>query len=220
MRLRSMLFAPASHERHAAKALSGEAGADAVILDLEDAVRVEDKAAARARIRSLLTGRAGGPPAWVRINGMTTEFAYEDLVAVVGQGLAGIVLPKVESGTEVATADWLVGHLEGLTGLPRGTVALMPSVETAKGLIAVPTLASLPRARQIMFGALDFSLDVGSTPAAGREGLLWARSQLAIACRAAGLLPPIDTVYPDLQNEAGIAEEAAQARRLGFGGKA
>ncbi len=219
MSLRSMLFAPAAHERHAARALSGADGADAAILDLEDAVLPADKPAARAAVRRLLAGRAGGPSAWVRINAMTTPHAYEDLVAVVGPGLAGIVLPKVEAGTEVATADWLLGHLERLAGLPAGAIALMPSVETARGLSAVPAMAC-PRARRIMFGALDFSLDVGMAPVASREGVYWARAQLAVACRAAGLLPPIDTVFPDLQDAEGLAAEAAQARRLGFGGKA
>jgi citrate lyase subunit beta/citryl-CoA lyase len=222
LRLRSMLFAPASHERHALKALSGEAGADAAILDLEDAVRPADKPEARARIRRWLGDRAGGPPAWVRINAMSTPFAYEDLVGVVGPGLAGIVLPKVETGAEVATADWLLTHLERLAGLPAGSVALMPSVETATGLAAVASIAvaAPARARRIMFGALDFSLDTGMAPAAGREGILWARAQLAIACRAAGMLPPIDTVYPDLPDTEGLRAEAEQARRLGFGGKA
>jgi citrate lyase subunit beta/citryl-CoA lyase len=214
--MRSMLFAPASHERHAAKAVSGEAGADAVILDLEDAVRPEDKPAARARIRRLLPGKV---PVWVRINAMATAHAYADMVAVVAPGLAGVVMPKVESGTEVAMADWLLRQLERAAGLPDGTVALMPSVETARGLAAVRDMAT-GRARQIMFGALDFSLDAGMAPAAGRDGLLWARAQLVIACRATGMLPPIDTVYPELTNQAGLAEEAAQARRLGFAGKA
>ncbi len=213
-----MLFAPAAHERHALRALSGADGADAAILDLEDAVLPADKPAARRRIPELLAGRTGGPPAWVRINAMTSPFAYEDLVAVVGPGLAGIVLPKVERGEDVATADWLLGHLERLAGLPSGGIALMPSVETARGLIAVAAMACSPRARRIMFGALDFSLDAGMAPDAGREGVYWARAQLAVACRAAGLLPPIDTVYPDLQNAEGLAEEAAQAKRLGFGG--
>lgn len=218
MPLRSMLFAPANHPRHAAKALSGETGADAVILDLEDAVAVADKPAARQAVRALLATAPAG--AWVRINGMTTPHAYPDLVAAVGPGLTGVVLPKAETAAEVATAAWLLGNLEAAAGLPAGSVALMPSIETAAGLAAVPEIAAAAasRVRRLMFGALDFGLDTGMAP--GGEGQLWARAALVAASRAAGLDAPIDTVYPDLDDVDGLAAEAQQARRLGFAGKA
>ncbi len=220
MSLRTLLFAPANHARHVEKALTGSA--DGAILDLEDAVAVAEKPDARGAARHALEGRgAARTRAYVRINALTTPFAYDDLLAVVGPGLDGVILPKTETPEQLAVLDWLLGQLERERGLPAGSVDVMPIIETATGLANVQAIAeSSSRVRRLNFGAGDFSLDTNMTWTAGHEGLLWARIQMVVASRAAGLEPPLDTVFADLSDQDGLASEAAQAKRLGFQGKA
>jgi citrate lyase subunit beta/citryl-CoA lyase len=166
-------------------------------------------------------GAQPGPRAYVRINALTTPFAYDDLRAVVGPGLDAVIVPKVESAAQIATVDWLLTQLERAANLPDRTVEIMPIIETAAGLARMAEIATAsPRLRRLNFGAGDFSLDTNMTWTVGHEGLLWARIQVVIASRAAGLEPPLDTVYAQLDDERGLAAEAEQARRLGFQGKA
>ena len=219
MTIRTMLFTPANHARHVAKALSGPA--DAVILDLEDAVAIDQKPAARALLPGLLSSRPGKAPlVFVRVNALTTPFAYADLIAAVRDGLSGIVLPKVESREQVATADWLIAQLEAEHGLTANSVELLPIIETAAGLRRLDEIASGSlRIRRLTFGAGDFTLDTNMEWTPGNEGVLWARIRTVVASRAAGLGAPIDTVYPALPDRAGFESESRQARRLGFEGK-
>ncbi len=218
--LRSLLFAPASHERRASKALISRA--DAAILDLEDSVATDSKAAARVAVENLLLGRAAPRPlAFVRINGMTTLHAYPDLLAVVGPGLDAIVVPKVESAQQVASLGWLLDQLERERGVTPGSVAIIPIVETARGVAAATEIAAAsPRVWTLNFGIGDFALDTGMRPCAGHPGVAVARTMVVLACRLAGVDAPIDTAHLDLGDGEGLAAEAAEARRLGFQGKA
>ena len=228
MPLRSLLFAPATSSRHAQKALTG--AADGVILDLEDAIAIAEKPQARLAARKALDGlacessSAARPRVFVRVNGLTTPFAYDDLRAIVGPGLDGVVLPKTESAAQLATVDWLLTQLERAAGLAAGAIEVMPIIETAAGVARMAEIAATvresSRVRRLNFGAGDFSLDTNMTWVVGHEGLLWARAQLVIASRAAGLEAPLDTVYAQLHDEDGLRVEAEQARRLGFQGKA
>ena len=220
MILRSLLFAPATHARHVEKALTGEA--DGVILDLEDAIAVAEKPDARHAARRALGARGvGGPRAYVRVNGLTTPFTYGDLCAIVGPGLDGIVLPKAESASQLATVDWLLTQLERDAGLAEGAIEVMPIIETALGLARIHEIAAAsPRVKRLNFGAGDFSLDTNMTWTAGHEGILWARTQVVVASRAARLEAPVDTVYARLDDTEGLRAEAEQALRLGFQGKA
>ena len=219
MILRTMLFTPVNHPRHVEKALSGPA--DAVILDLEDAVAVDEKVAARRTLAGLLRGARGWRPAvFVRVNALSTEFAHADLDTAVSEGVAGILLPKAESSGQVATADWLIGQLEAERGLATNSVELLPLIETAAGVTRIDEIAAAsPRIRRLTFGAGDFTLDTNMEWAPANEGVLWARVRTVIASRAAGLAAPIDTVFPDLPDHRGFEGEARQARRLGFAGK-
>jgi citrate lyase subunit beta / citryl-CoA lyase len=225
MALRTLLFAPVTHARHVEKALAGVA--DGVILDLEDAIAVAEKPAARvvaSQTLAALSGVAGGPLVFVRVNGLTTPFAYDDLHAVVGHGLDGVVLPKTESAAQLATVDWLLIQLERAAGLAEGAIEVMPIIETAAAVARITEISEYagrsPRVRRLNFGAGDFSLDTNMTWTAGHEGILWARTQLVIASRAAGLEAPVDTVYAQLSDDDGLQRESEQARRLGFQGKA
>jgi citrate lyase subunit beta / citryl-CoA lyase len=216
---RTMLFTPCNHARHVEKALSGPA--DAVILDLEDAVAVDEKPGARELLPAILSGRpANSPRIFVRVNALTTPFAYADLRAAVREGLDGIMLPKVESRDQVAVADWLIGALEAEHGLAANSVELLPIIETAVALTRLDEIAiAAPRIRRLTFGAGDFTLDTNMEWTPGNEGVLWARIRTVVASRTAGLAAPIDTVYPALSDLAGFESEARQARRLGFEGK-
>ncbi|PZR67952.1 MAG: CoA ester lyase [Candidatus Dormiibacter spiritus] len=217
--VRTMLFTPANHARHVEKALSGSA--DAVILDLEDAVAIDLKPAARALLPGLLFGRRQKTPqVFVRVNALTTPFAFPDLMAAIRDGLSGIVLPKVESREQVATADWLMAQLEAEQGLTANSVELLPIIETAAGLTRLQEIGTAsPRVRRLTFGAGDFTLDTNMEWSPANEGVLWGRIQTVIGSRAARLAPPLDTVYPTLPDGAGFEAECRQARRLGFEGK-
>lgn len=215
--LRSMLFAPGNHPRRVEKSFT--LGADAVILDLEDAVEVAEKPAARARVVEALS-RPRTCRGYVRINAATSEWGYADLVAVVRPGVDGIVLPKVESAETLKAVEWVVGALERERGLPARGIDILPLVETGLGLARLHEIAgSGTRARRIAFGAGDFTLDLGLAWSGDEAELLPYRAQVVAASRAAGLEPPIDTVWIDLQNRDGFLHSIDRARRQGFQGK-
>ncbi len=214
---RSWLFAPANHQRRATKAL--ELDADAVILDLEDAVAIAEKSATRAVVRDLLARPRTGA-ALVRVNAWNTEFCHGDIDAVVGPDLDGIVLPKVESASCLIAIDWLIANLERQRGLAHGSVDLVPIIETARGLAGAREIAAAgTRVRRLAFGAGDFTLDLGITWSAHENELVHARSELVLASRCARLEPPVDTVFIDIRDHAGFRASATLARDLGFQGK-
>ena len=214
---RSWLFAPANHDRRATKALG--LAADAVILDLEDAVAVAEKPATRAMVRTLLSRPRTGA-GFVRVNAWDTEFCHADIDAVLAPGLDGIVLPKVESASCLVTIDWLISNLERERGLAEGSVDLMPIIETARGLANARAIASAgTRVRRLAFGAGDYTLDLGITWSAREDELSHARFELVLASRQARLEPPVDTVFIDIRDHAGFRASATLARCLGFQGK-
>jgi len=129
--LRSFLFAPGNHPRRVEKALTLDA--DAVILDLEDAVAIAEKPATRSAIVAAY-GQARIGLLYVRVNAADTAFCHGDFTAIVRTGLDGIILPKVESAATIQTIDWLLGNLERERGLAPGGIDLIPIIETAKGL--------------------------------------------------------------------------------------
>ena len=217
MPFRTMLFTPGDHERKVAKVF--DAGADAVILDLEDAVAVSEKPKTRALVREALQ-RPRACLGYARVNGMETPFCYGDLVALVGPGLDGVVLPKAESADQLKTADWLIAALERERGLAPGAIDLVPIVETAKGQRALGELArATPRVKRLAFGAGDFTLDLGMRWSLAETELATMRAMLVMESRAAEIEPPIDTVFIHLQETEAFARSAATARDLGFQGK-
>ena len=215
--LRSLLFAPGNHARRVEKALT--LPADGVILDLEDAVAISEKVATRpVVVGAFAVPRAGR--LYVRVNALSTEWCYGDLVAVVHAGLDGIILPKTESADELRSADWLIGSLARERGSKPGGIDLLPIIETARGIQALPAICGAgTRARTVAFGAGDFTLDVGMIWSRDESELLPYRAACVIACRAAGMEPPMDTVWADLRDTEGFALSAARAASLGFQGK-
>ena len=196
---RSYLFAPGHNEKLLARVF--DAGADAVILDLEDAVPPHAKAQARAMVSDALADL----PAWVRINAVGSELAAADLEAVTGLA-AGIRIPKVESAGDVR---WVCDRAPDKP--------LICAIESARGVLAAQEIASAPGVRHLSLGGVDLRRDLGATD--GNTQTLYARSHLVVASRAAGLDPPVDSVYARLDDEEGLRAQAEFARSLGFFGK-
>jgi citrate lyase subunit beta/citryl-CoA lyase len=214
---RSFLFAPGNHPRRVEKALTLDA--DAVILDLEDAVATAEKVATRAAIAAALTRPRSGP-LYVRVNAADTEFCCGDLVAVVQPGLDGIILPKVESPATLTTIDWVVRQIERERGIEEGGADLIPIIETARGLAHLDAiLATGTRVKRIAFGAGDFTLDVNMQWKRDEAELAYARARIVTASRAAGLEAPLDTVWVDLQDAEGLEASTRAALACGFQGK-
>ncbi len=214
---RSFLFAPGNHPRRVEKSLT--LGADAVILDLEDAVANAAKEATRQVVVAALAQprRCLG---YIRVNSLGTPWSYGDIEAVVAPGVDGIVLPKVESASDLLTVDWMMRSLERARGLKEGSIDLMPIIETGKGFAEFASIArSGTRVKRVAFGAGDFTLDVGIKWSSDESELLPYRSGIVVQSRAAGLEPPIDTVWVDLRNTEGFDRSVQRAKDLGFQGK-
>jgi len=216
--LRSMLFTPGNNMRMIRKAST--LNADAIILDLEDGVPMAEKERARTLVRdSIGLVGAGGAQVLVRTNAFITGLAEEDLNWTVQPGLDGVVLPKVESREEVLEADRLITALEKERGMETGSLTLVPSLESARGVLNAYEIATASkRTVALAFGALDFTRDMGTS--VSREGteLFYARSRIAVVARAAGL-QAIDTPWIDIADQEGLIREAKAVRQLGFRGK-
>jgi citrate lyase subunit beta/citryl-CoA lyase len=215
--LRSFLFAPGNHARRVEKALT--LPADAVILDLEDAVAISEKPATRETVVAAF-GQPRHGRLYVRVNAYATEWCYADIVTIARPGLDGIILPKVETADQLRSVDWLLANLERERGLPVGGIDLAPIIETALGMSNVGAIAgSGSRTRRLAFGAGDYTLDLGMIWSRDEAELLSARSAVVMASRAAGIEPPLDTVWADLRDADGFARSAERAAALGFQGK-
>jgi citrate lyase subunit beta/citryl-CoA lyase len=197
---RSYLFVPATRPEMFDKAY--KAGADAVIIDLEDAVPFADKAAARAALAAWLSP---AHPVLVRINGADTEWFAEDLALCGSPGVAGVVLSKAEQVGDIARV------------LEAGAAALLPLIESAAGFENVRSIAGAAGVQRLLFGSIDFQLDLGIR--GEREELLFFRSQLVLVSRLAGLLAPVDGVTTAIGDTVRLSADAVHARQMGFGGK-
>jgi citrate lyase subunit beta / citryl-CoA lyase len=217
---RSYLYVPGSDPRRIAKALA--AGADAVVLDLEDAVAPAAKADARNAVTIALLEDAVEAPCdlHVRIDRESDgTYRQADLEAAAHPGLAAIRLPKVEDPEHIRDLDARLSELELERGLPVGAVGLYPTFESAAGLVRVTELLTAsPRTVRAAIGTSDLLSDL---MASGDDDLatLHVRSELVLRSRAAGVGPPIDSVHTHLEDEAGLVRGARRARSLGFFGK-
>ena len=225
MAIRSKLYAPGSDLRKLAGV--GKYGADAVILDLEDAVPVSKKEAARQLVREAIPKvKQTAPRVYVRINplGDKTSFSVgqgaDDVEAVVCRGLDGIVVPKVESEKELDEIDARLAAMETRVGLPVGFLEVVPIIETAKGLWNAYEIATrIRRVRTLSLGAGDLTRDLSIEWSRDERELDYARSRLVLISRAAGILPPTDSVWVRLADDDGFEDSVRRARRMGFQGK-
>ena len=222
---RTFLFAPGNHPRRVEKALT--LGADAVILDLEDAVATADKAAARKPVAEALKAprRCRG---YVRPNAPSSPFCYQDLVETIHDKVDGVVLPKVESAADLHAIDWLLAALERERGMVEGSIDLIPMVETAAGVARVDRIVQARnlrpyrapwRVKRLAFGAGDYSLDVGLVPSHEEPELAEARARVVLASRAAGMEGPLDSPWFHLRDMEGFRRALERSRRGGFQGR-
>lgn len=217
--IRSFLFVPGDSERKIGKALA--AGADAVIIDLEDAVAASERAAARAVATAAINAR---DDVWVRINPLDTEDADLDLEAVMPERPAGIVLPKPVSAADAIDLAARLDEFERTHGIDAGRTRILPiCTETPSALFALGGYVdATDRLAGLTWGAEDLKAALGAAANRGEDGG-WlppyelARS-LCLFAAAAARVPAVDTVYTDFRNTDGLADYAARARRDGFSG--
>ena len=216
--IRSWLYVPGNNERFIEQASGTDA--DAVIFDLEDSVPAGEKSRARDLVRDAIAGfpADGRPSVWVRVNPFGTDRFVGDLDAVVQPGLDGVRLPKVDDpGTVAAVADRLAA-VERRAGLVAGSIPLVCGIESAAGVAtAFEIAAASDRVRALAFGAADYCADIGVE--ISWEATAVPRSLLVIASRRAGIEPPVDAAYLDVDDEDGLREASVAARRLGFFGR-
>ncbi|MFG1398047.1 HpcH/HpaI aldolase/citrate lyase family protein [Roseixanthobacter pseudopolyaromaticivorans] len=193
-----VLFVPGDRPERFGKALA--AGADAIILDLEDAVAVAEKPRARDAIAAGFP--SGGGPIFLRVNPVGTPWHAEDLALARRLPLAGLVLPKAESVADIPDL---------------GDVPVMALVESARGIANARAIAAAPQVRRLAFGSIDFAADIGSSHT--NDALLAARSELVLASRLAGLAGPLDGVTAGFDDAALCERDAAYAASLGCAGK-
>ncbi len=216
--MRSWLFVPGHRQPMIDKALG--LPADMLIFDLEDGVPEAEKDVARGRVAAALDGARGGPMRFVRVHDAGSSELDTDLQVIARVGLQGLVLPKVQGPEDVLQmCRWLDRH-ETRAGIPSGGVRLLATIESARGLVQAPAIASVtPRLVGLMFGAEDFALDMGLFSHPGQGLVNYARSALAVAA-GSGQIRAIDKVFTDISDPDGLAAEAQRARDLGFAGKA
>ena len=200
------LFVPA-HKPHLIEKAE-KTSADALFLDLEDAVSIAEKPQARKEVISARSRKN----IWVRINDVRSDFFEDDIAALrqcdfAGHNLKGILLPKLETPADIDKLLDKVGQKLPVIGF----------IETAKGLININECFAHEALLTVIFGNLDFAFDIGSKPI--REALLFARSTIIIAARHAGKAPPLDGVTPDFRDETQLLSDLEYAASLGFGGR-
>ncbi len=216
--IRSFMFTPANHPRRVEKFF--QIGADAVILDLEDAVAVAEKVGARDDVVAAFSGSQRDCLHYVRINSVETEFWRDDIQATVGSWLDGVVVPKVESAVALLEVERAIAEAEDKAGLEAGCLDILPIIETAKGVEAAAEIATAgSRIRRFAFGGGDYTLDLDYEWSADEDVLAYARARLSHASRLGGLLPPIDTVVLQINDDARFTASAQRGRKFGFGGK-
>lgn len=216
--LRSILFTPGNNMRMFHKIPN--LAVDAVILDLEDSVPMMEKDTARIFIRDTLElAGSGGAEVYVRINGLMTGLTAQDCDFVIQRGLDGIMLPKIESKEDVHDSEKIIEKLEKERKNELGSMVLIPTIETARGVINAYEIATASkRIIAIGFGAVDFTRDMGTSLSKEGTELSFARSQVAIAAKAAGV-QALDTVFIDLADKEGLIKDSQLAKQLGFKGK-
>jgi citrate lyase subunit beta/citryl-CoA lyase len=200
------LFVPANRPDRYAKAFA--AGADAVIVDLEDAVSPDDKAVARQAVGDWCNAhRDMAAKVIVRINDETTQWFDEDLALASAAGISGVMLPKAELASQIGRVK---------AALPPGS-AIIPIIETARGLLNADAITVSAGVQRLAFGTLDYALDLDLS--GDERGLLYPACRMALASRAAGLAAPIAGVTADLADDTALLSDLAFARACGFTAK-
>jgi len=223
--VRTALFAPGIKDRVMGKALA--AGADAVILDLEDSVPLATKAEARTLVAKTIDGVAANPSRpgiYVRVNAASTGLLADDLEAVVRPGLDAVLLSKTENIDDVRQTAGSLDRLEKARGVKAGAVEIILQIENALGVYdCFNLIKASPRVVATCFGSArdgDLQTDLGCSWSIEGTELLYARSKVLLDTRAAGAnIHPLDGVFADLNDEAGLLADSKLSARLGYIGR-
>ncbi len=215
---RALLFVPGDSRRKIEKAAT--LGADCVCLDMEDGVALNRKAEARAAIPAALAELDfGRSEKLVRINRLGSGFEQADFDETIAGRPDGVVISKVESSTAIQWLDEQITAAEQRHGWPRGGIALLAMIETARGIVQLPAIASASRRLSaLIFGAEDLAGDIGATRTRAGWEVFYARSAVVTHAAAYGL-QALDMVYVDYRDTAGLISEARQAAEMGYVGK-
>ena len=214
---RAMMFMPGNNPAMLQNA--GMYGADTVIFDVEDAVAVSEKDAARQLVHNAIKRLQYPCEVAVRINHIQTPFGLDDLKVILPAKPDLIRLPKAETGQDIKIIDEIIGEAEAKYGFAAGSIGMMAAIETAKGLMHAYEIATAsPRMVALAIGGEDFVADLKTSRS--REGweLFVARSQLLLAARAAGI-QAIDSVFANANDDEGFLAETRLIKELGFDGK-
>ena len=229
--LRCPLFIPGNRRDMLAKA--GRYSPSAFIPDMEDSVPMANKSEARAITAEALPSLFElGKPVVPRVNSLATELTRDDLQAVVSQHIVAISIGKIRSADDIAVVDGMLSELEVDCGIEVGTIGILPWLETASAIVNAFEICDVSeRVRWVAFGAEDYSADMGINRSVdvgggdtgtvdeyGEASLLYARSAVAVAARAADV-QALDTPYVKFRDPNGLKSESGLARRLGYGGK-
>lgn len=216
--VRSMLFTPGNRLDMLEKAT--RSGTDAVIVDLEDSVSVDNKPVARDNLSALPESPV---PYFVRTNAAETGLLWDDVVATGPADIAGLILPKAEDPEVIARLDGALTVLEKTSGREEGSVAIIPLIESGLGVRLTYEMAlASERVECVMFGGGeqgDLVADLGVEWTPEGTGLMQARSQVLLSSRAAGVPFPMEAVFMDFRNLDGLRVECELARTLGYVGK-
>lgn len=215
---RTMMFVPGNHP-----AMIRDAqiyGADTIMFDLEDAVAINEKDAARFLVhQAIKTMDFSDHEVIVRVNGLDTPYGVHDVEAVITAGANGIRLPKTETAKDITDMEALIEKCEQKHGIPVGTTKLFAAIESALGVKNAYEIAEASdRLIGIAIGGEDFVTSMKTVRSADGIELLLARSTILMAARAAGIYA-LDTVYSDVNNEEGFRKEVELIKQLGFDGK-
>lgn len=223
--MRSLLFVPGDDERKVAKGLAS--AADALILDLEDAVAPARKSAAREICAKAIASSKSAKRLFVRVNALDTGQTLSDLAAIVPAGPYGVVLPKCRGGDDVRAVGRYLAKLEAKDGIPQGQTRILPiATENGASMFGLGTYADppLPRLCGLMWGGEDLAADIGAIRNRGADGLYTAPFQLARSLclfgAAAASVIAIDAVFTDFRDVDGVRKEAEEGLRDGFSAKA
>ena len=219
--IRTALFVPGNRPDRVDKAINS--GADAVIMDLEDAVAIGEKEKARPTVMKKIREYVDRKII-VRVNAMDSQFFKGDLNEVMVPGLKCIMVPKVEQADHINEINSHLLHTEKEKGLAPGTISIIPLIESAKAIQNIFQIVSEktdpPRLFTVAFGAADYTLDMGIEMTKEGTELLYPRSRISIACRAADVEPPLDTPFMiDLKDMEALKADIKRAKQLGFQGK-
>jgi citrate lyase subunit beta/citryl-CoA lyase len=220
MLTRSLIFVPGNNRRFIEKAKGLKA--DIICFDLEDSVPVNEKDAARQMIGDALSQRPQFESSlYVRINPLDSDLWSLDLKEAIKNGIDGIVVPKVNDQNQIKNLGYELTLLEDSRQMIKGSIKLVPSIESAKGIVNSYLIATASqRVNAMVFGIFDFLYDMGLDYSEndGMEKYMYARSKVPVDARAAGI-EAIDGIWQKVDDIEGLIRDAAVARRLGYSGK-